>query len=268
MNWVNFWTCRKFLGRRFCTFDMFWRLAFSIGGICYILSRVAVHIKAVCIRMNSRKVCKSSLQAFSVTCDFFDEPGNLPLIKKILVICVLFRISHCIHCWTIEPSSWTSLKFVQPFPFRRYYSLCPNFLPGFESTWLTPTTGLRTGCRSRSSWIGRRSSVAGFGPFPPLPCCWFSKGWFQTKKIYTKVGLGSELFFYDVYSKLWKSGPVMFFLVDCLSLELHGFGCFFYPWKRVLSFKQDCLKNWGAMVRVQGKDLIHAYFQDFVFSMF
>lgn len=151
--------------------------------------------------------------------------------------------------------------------FRRYYSLCPNFLPGFESTWLTTTTGLRTGCRSRFSWIGRRSSVAGFGPFPPLPCCWFSKGWFQTKKIYTKVGLGSELFFYDVYSKLWKSGPVMFFLVDCLSLDLHCFG-FFYPWKRVLNFKQDCLKNWGAMVRVQGKDLIHAYFHDFVFSMF
>lgn len=114
MNWVNFWTCRKFLGRRFCTFDMFWRLAFSIGGICCILSRVAVHIKAVCIRMNSRKVCKSSLQAFSVTCDFFDEPGNLPLIKKSWVLCTS---QHCIHCWTIEPSSWTSLKFVQPFPF-------------------------------------------------------------------------------------------------------------------------------------------------------
>lgn len=168
----NFWTCRKFLERRFCTFDMFWRLAFSIGGICCILSRVAVRIKAVCIRMNSRKVCKSSLQAFSVTCDFFDEPGNLPLIKKILG----FVKIHIVYIVYIEPSSWTSLKFVQPFPFRRYYSLCPKRLPGFESTWLTTTTGLGTGCRSRFSWIGRRSSVAdGLDLSPPLPCWFFQR---------------------------------------------------------------------------------------------
>lgn len=257
MNWVNFWTCRKFLGRRFCTFDMFWRLAFSIGGICYILSRVAVHIKAVCIRMNSQKVCKSSLQAFSVTCDFFDEPGNLPLIKKSWVF-VYFTLYTLSNHWTLIPNF---SEFFSTLSFRRYTPCA-----GFESTWLTTTTGLRTGCRSRFSWIGRRSSEQFFLdlslPFPAAS----PKVGSKQKKIYTKVGLGSELFFGRLQS--CEKVDRWIFLVDCLSLELHGFGCFFYPWKRVLNFKQDCLKNWGAMVRVQGKDLIHSYFHDCVFSMF
>lgn len=218
VNWENFWTC-LFLGRRFWSFDLFWRLAFSIGGICCILSRVAVHIKAVCIRMNSRKVCKSSLQAFSVTCDFFDEPGNLPLIKKSWVF-VYFTLYTLSNHWTLIPNF---SEFFSTLSFRRYTPCA-----GFESTWLTTTTGLRTGCRSRFSWIGRRSSVAGVGPFP-LPLLLLQRLVPNKKNIY-QGWFGVRTVFWTS-SKLWKSGPVMFFLVDCLSLELHGFGCFFYPLK-------------------------------------
>ena len=135
--------------------------------------------------MNSRKVCKSSLQAFSVTCDFLDEPGNLPLIKKSWVF-VYF--TNCIHCRTIEPSSRTSLNFFQPFPFA---AITP--CAGFESTWLTTTTGLRTGCRSRFSWIGRRSSELVLHlslPFPAASPKVGSKqkniyqGWFGVRTVF------------------------------------------------------------------------------------
>lgn len=119
VNWENFWTC-LFLGRRFWSFDLFWRLAFSIGGICCILSRVAVHIKAVCIRMNSRKVCKSSLQAFSVTCDFFDEPGNLPLIKKSWVF-VKIHLVYIVE--PLNPHPELLWIFFNPF-LSPLYSLC------------------------------------------------------------------------------------------------------------------------------------------------